>query len=246
MPWVSAILRGQKVLAKAREDGSFDSVGGRVEIRYRPTDVRAYRAAQHNLERMAGEALLPDDTCVPGEQAPPKSLHPMSRRPKSASAPPMVASAGAWIVYADGACSGNPGPAGLGIVIVSPAGKVHEGYEYLGKATNNIAELTAIARATELVPAGAVAVVHTDSQYSIGVLSKGWKAKANQELILSVKTALTNRRAWRLAYVPGHAGVRLNERADKLAREAVKTRSSNMPTADALAAVGTADSENKD
>ncbi|MCL2779588.1 MAG: ribonuclease HI [Polyangiaceae bacterium] len=237
MPWVSAILRGQKVLAKAREDGSFDSVGGRVEIRYRPTDVRAYRAAQRNLERIAGEAILPDDTCVPGEQASPKSLHATVRRPKSpASASPMVASAGAWIVYADGACSGNPGPAGLGIVIVSPAGKIHEGYEYLGTATNNIAELTAISRATELVPSGAVAVVHTDSQYSIGVLSKGWKAKANQDLILSVKTALAKRRAWRLAYVPGHAGVPLNERADKLAREAVRTRSSSMPTADALAA----------
>lgn len=237
MPWVSAILRGQKVLAKAREDGSFDSVGGRVEIRYRSTDTRAYRAAQRNLERMVGEALLPDETCVPGEQASPKSPHTTVRRPKSpASASPVVASAGAWVVYADGACSGNPGPAGLGIVIVSPAGKIHEGYEYLGTATNNIAELTAISRAADLVPDGAVAVVHTDSQYSIGVLSKGWKAKANQELISSVKTALAKRRAWRLAYVPGHAGVPLNERADKLAREAVRTRSSSMPTAGALVA----------
>src|SRR6185369_8344180 len=68
----------------------------------------------------------------------------------------------AWTVYADGACSGNPGPAGLGIVMVSPEGKMLEGYEYLGSATNNIAELTAILRAAELVPVGAEAVVHTD------------------------------------------------------------------------------------
>src|SRR4029078_4664488 len=97
----------------------------------------------------------------------------------------------AWTVYADGACSGNPGPAGLGIVLVAPDGKTTlEGYEYLGNATNNVAELTAILRAAEIVPVGAAAVVHTDSQYSIGVLTKGWKAKDNQELIRGVKVAV--------------------------------------------------------
>jgi len=241
VPWILALLRGQKVLARAREDGSLDSVGGRVEIRYKPTDARAYRASQHNLERMAGTELLPDDACVPGEQVPQKSQRPAERstktRPKEQAA--ATVPAGAWIVYADGACSGNPGPAGLGIVIVSPNGAVHEGYEYLGRATNNIAELTAIMRAAELVPPGAAASVHTDSQYSIGVLSKGWKAKANQDLIATVKAALAKRRSWRLIYVPGHAGVPLNERADQLAREAVKTRASNLP----MVRAGAADSE---
>jgi ribonuclease HI len=71
--------------------------------------------------------------------------------------------------------------------------------------------------------------VHTDSQYAIGVLTKGWKAKANQALIAGVKVALAKRSAWRLVYVPGHAGVPLNERADELAREAVRTRSSRLP-----------------
>ena len=80
-------------------------------------------------------------------------------------------------------------------------------------------------------PSGAAAVVHTDSQYSIGVLTKGWKAKANQELIASVKSALAGRRGWHLRYVPGHAGVPLNERADELARQAVQRRASRMPSA---------------
>src|SRR6185369_11400278 len=101
-------------------------------------------------------------------------------------------------VYADGACSGNPGPAGLGIVVVSPDGTRIEGYEYLGHATNNVAELTAILRAAEIVPIEAAAVVHTDSQYSIGVLTKGWKAKANQELIANVKSVLATRRGFQL------------------------------------------------
>ena len=72
--------------------------------------------------------------------------------------------------------------------------KIAEGYEYLGEATNNVAELTGILRAAEIVPDGAAAVVHTDSQYAIGVGStKGWKAKANVELIAGVKVALARR-----------------------------------------------------
>ncbi|AKU96309.1 Ribonuclease HI [Labilithrix luteola] len=237
MPWARAILKGQKVLARVKDDGSFDSVGGRVEIRYKPTDSRAYRAAERNLERVEGEALLGDDAVVPGVEISKdngkadKADRSTKRKEAAAAAAtaPGAVPAGAWTVYADGACSGNPGPAGLGIVMVAPDGKVHDGFEYLGVGTNNIAELTAILRAAELLPSSAQAVVHTDSQYSIGVLSKGWKAKANQELVAAVKEALVQRRSWRLVYVPGHSGVPLNERADELAREAVRTRSSRLP-----------------
>lgn len=232
MPWIKAILRGQKVLARAKEDGSFDAVGGRVEIRYKPTDGKAYQAGAKNLERIEGEGLLPDDTCVAGERVPSKEERSAERKREAAAKAlaPGAVPEGAWTVYADGACSGNPGPAGLGIVLVAPDGTTKEGFEYLGHATNNIAELTAILRAAEILPPDAGAVVHTDSSYSIGVLQKGWKAKANQELIATLKTALGKRTGFQLRYVPGHAGVPLNERADELAREAVRTRSSNLPS----------------
>jgi ribonuclease HI len=132
--------------------------------------------------------------------------------------------ASAWQAFTDGACSGNPGPAGSGVVLVEPGGKLHEGLEYLGEATNNVAELTAILRALEWIPADAGSiVVHTDSQYAIGVLQKGWKAKANQELVAYIKRVVQERGAL-LQYVPGHEGVPLNERADELAREAITTR----------------------
>src|SRR5207302_10516525 len=144
VPWARAILRGQRVLARAREDGSLDASGGRVEIRYKPNDARAYRAAARNLERIEGEPLLPDDACVPGEE--PKEAAKTEKK-KAAAAAIAEVPAGSWTVYADGACSGNPGPAGLGIVMVAPDGVTHEGYEYLGEGTNNIAELTAILRA---------------------------------------------------------------------------------------------------
>ncbi len=130
------------------------------------------------------------------------------------------------IVYADGACSRNPRPAGLGVVIIDGDRRI-ELSEYLGSGTNNIAELTAILRALEeVVDADRPVVIHTDSQYSIGVLQKGWKAKANTELVASLKDVLAGRRRVRLVYVRGHAGVLLNERADALAREAVTARSS--------------------
>ena len=224
------------MLAKARADGALDAFGGRVEVRYRPTDGRAYQAAERNLERIVGEALLPDDACAPAEAAPANEKpdrEGASKDRKTAAAAkalaPGAVPAGSWTVYADGACSGNPGPCGLGIVLIAPDGKIAEGFEYLGIGTNNIAELSGVLRAAEIVPDGEPAVVHTDSQYAIGVLTKGWKAKANQELIAGAKSALAKRRGWRIVYVPGHSGVPLNERADELAREAVRTRTSRLP-----------------
>ncbi|HEY5243388.1 MAG TPA: ribonuclease H [Polyangiaceae bacterium] len=219
MPWIEATLRGQRVLARARGDGTLVDESGRVEIRYKPTDGKSYRAGMRNLEVAVGAKLHPDEACAP--------VGTVAGASRSAKAPAQPsAPADAWIAYTDGACSGNPGPAGSGVVLVAPGGKMHEGLEYLGEATNNVAELTAILRAVEWIPADARAiVVHTDSQYAIGVLQKGWKAKANGELVAHAKRVVAERGA-KLVYVPGHQGVVLNERADELAREAVTTRSS--------------------
>jgi ribonuclease HI len=218
MPWIEAMLRGQKVLARVKDDGSLLDEGGRVEIRYKPKDGKAYRAARGNLAIVAGAPVLPDDTCGPAE-APPEKGAPAKAAPRAHAVP-----ADAWQAFTDGACSGNPGPAGSGIVLVAPGGKMHEGFDYLGEATNNVAELTAILRALEWIPKEAASiVVHTDSKYAIGVLSKNWKAKVNGELIAKTKRLVQERGA-RLEYVPGHSGVPLNERADQLAREAITSR----------------------
>lgn len=53
-------------------------------------------------------------------------------------------------IFSDGASRGNPGPAGIGVVIVSPAGNsLAEVKEYLGVSTNNLAEYTALVRGLE-------------------------------------------------------------------------------------------------
>src|SRR5271166_3251020 len=144
MPWIEAVLRGQRVLARVKADGALAIEGGRVEIRYRPNDGRAYRAAASNLEVAPDAPLLVDETCV---AAGAKPSTPVGRPQDTHKHSP-----DGWSAYADGACSGNPGPAGCGVVLVSPDGKLHEGFEYLGEATNNIAELTAILRALEWTP----------------------------------------------------------------------------------------------
>ncbi len=233
MPWRYARLRGNRVLVRVRADGSPEGEGGRVEIRYKKDDPRAYRAAIVNLELEAGEPLGDDDV-VPGapvgdKKEASKGGKAGGKGSKPTAAAPVVEGT-AWIAYTDGACSGNPGPAGAGFVVLSPAGRSVEGYEYLGTATNNIAELTGILRALEVVPrdAGRL-VVFTDSSYAIGVLSKGWKAKTNQALIETIRKVLKERADTELRYVPGHAGVPLNERADELARGAILERGSHFP-----------------
>ena len=126
-------------------------------------------------------------------------------------------------IFIDGACTGNPGPCGLGVV-VRFGRQYTEIRQYIGTGTNNIAELLAIGVALEETRDmnGAVRV-HTDSTYSIGVLSKGWKAKANVELIGWIKKLLATRDV-EFVKVKGHAGIPLNERADQLAVAAVERR----------------------
>jgi len=222
VPWVEVALRGQKVLARADAAGELVSEGGRVEIRYKPKDGKSYRASRGNLEKISGGAILPDDHCAEAAAAPTPTEQKAAKKAASAARvePPRP---GETVVFTDGACSGNPGPAGAGFLVVDPTtGKIREGCEYLGTATNNVAELTAILRGVEAVADVTAPIrVHTDSSYAIGVLQKGWKAKANPELIARIRAELAKRPNTLLVYVPGHAGVPLNERADGLAHESL-------------------------
>lgn len=133
---------------------------------------------------------------------------------------------GTIVVYTDGACRGNPGPAGSGAVIELANGGRIAASRALGEATNNIAELTAIALALELldqagIEPGAPAVLFTDSKYADGVLCRGWKAKANTSLVAGIKKALAGRPGVEIHWLAGHVGIEGNERADELANRGV-------------------------
>jgi len=195
------------VFARAGEDGKLAIGGdGRVDVLYKKGG-KVYRAAERNLSPDPAPVSLGDEDAAPAERAPEKGALP----------------ADAFIVYADGACTGNPGPAGIGVVLLDGK-KREEVSEYLGFGTNNVAELTAIIRALEKAPRDRTVVVHSDSAYALGLLGKNWKAKANVELVEKMRALGRQFRDLRLVKVEGHAGVVENERADALAREAVSRR----------------------
>src|SRR5690606_17574864 len=96
--------------------------------------------------------------------------------------------------------------------------------EYLGTATNQIAELEAILRGLRAVKdKRRPVVVYSDSAYSIGLLTADppWKPKKNVELVAELRELARTFPDLRFVKVAGHAGVPLNERCDQLAREAI-------------------------
>ena len=80
-----------------------------------------------------------------------------------------------------------------------PDGTMESKSRFLGEATNNIAELTAIGDAIEMLEEKLgedwqQTPVHimTDSQYSLGILTKNWKVKANRQLVMEIRRQLKN------------------------------------------------------
>jgi ribonuclease HI len=125
-------------------------------------------------------------------------------------------------IYTDGASAGNPGPSGIGVVL--RFGK-HEKEisRYIGDTTNNVAELEAIRSGLMAVKNTNLPVrVFTDSKYAYGVLTQGWKAKKNQNIIESIKKILSKFNDLKFIKVRGHVGIEGNEKADFLATSAIK------------------------
>ncbi|MBI2601418.1 MAG: ribonuclease HI [Deltaproteobacteria bacterium] len=138
------------------------------------------------------------------------------------------------IVFADGACLGNPGPGGWGAVILLPSQEVKEIGGYEAKTTNNRMELTAVEETLkELEPEIGDLTFHLDSSYVLqGITNwvhtwvrKDWKNSgghdvANRDLwekllALVRRREHTHRIFWKHIY--GHSGVPGNERADAIA-----------------------------
>lgn len=125
-------------------------------------------------------------------------------------------------IYTDGASAGNPGPSGIGVVLRFGEHE-KEISKYIGDTTNNVAELEAIRSGLMAVKNKNLPVrVFTDSRYAYGVLTQGWKAKKNQDLIESIKKTLSKFIDLKLIKVKGHIGIEGNERADFLATTAIQ------------------------
>ena len=136
-------------------------------------------------------------------------------------------------VYTDGACSGNPGKGGWGVVILDNNKEVllNGGDQ---QTTNNKMELTAAIKALEYFEVKQDLIINTDSKYvKDGIESwiknwkkNGWKTSAkkevkNKELWIRLDDLINKHNVvWK--WVKGHAGNKYNNKADSLARNFIE------------------------
>ena len=140
------------------------------------------------------------------------------------------------VIYTDGACKGNPGPGGWGVLLRSPDGTEKELCGGERETTNNRMEMMAVIEALAALKRPCDVTLFLDSQYVLkgitewlpGWKAKGWKTAAKQpvknvDLWQRLDALVANSGHaidWR--WVKGHAGDPGNERADALANRGVE------------------------
>ncbi len=239
MPWVPVQFKGKDVWAEVDESGAAVVTGGLRKVRYsQAAGARLYTANAGNIQSTGAAVVhLPEPAEADEPRAPRAAGSGFGKAGTRTAAQAAAANVDAKTriaalapdvirAFTDGACSGNPGPAGSGCVVKFPDGRLIERHKALGEATNNIAELVAIGMALEVLraentdPASRI-VIFSDSSYCRGVLTQGWKAKANGVLIRKLKEAMAQWPGAELHWVAGHVGIPENERADALAGKGV-------------------------
>ena len=123
-------------------------------------------------------------------------------------------------LHADGGARGNPGPAGIGVVLATPDGEViGELAEGIGRATNNVAEYKALIAGLELALAHSVTEleVFLDSELVVSQMNGDWKIKndALRRLAIEARRLLNRFESTKLTHVRRD----LNADADKLANQ---------------------------
>ena len=142
-------------------------------------------------------------------------------------------------IYTDGACLGNPGPGGYGVILQygDHRKELSGGYRL---TTNNRMELTAAIKGLAALKEPCQVQLISDSEYVVNAIEKGWARRwqANGWSRQNKKTA-ENRDLWEallklcethqvsFAWIKGHAGQAENERCDRLALQAAQV--SNLP-----------------
>ena len=135
-------------------------------------------------------------------------------------------------IFTDGACKGNPGPGGWGVVIISQNSKIElKGYE--NSTTNNRMELKAVIEGLKSIATHSIIEITTDSKYVKNGITdwiikwkkNNWqtaqkKPVKNKDLWIDLEK-LTENHVITWKWVKGHSGHFENERADSLANEAI-------------------------
>ena len=137
-------------------------------------------------------------------------------------------------IYTDGACSGNPGAGGYGVVMLyGSARKELSGGYY--KTTNNRMEALAVIKGLEALKEPCNIKLYSDSKYVVDSIEKGWVKKwRSQGWMRNNKEKASNVDLWErllelleihnvsFIWVKGHAANPENERCDQLARAAIQ------------------------
>lgn len=138
-----------------------------------------------------------------------------------------------YVIYTDGACSGNPGPGGWGAVIISDSKVIKELSGHDQDTTNNRMELLAAIKGLQSLQSGNRVEIFTDSNYvKNGITSWiiNWK---KNNWVNSAKKPVKNKDLWleldsiskemdiTWRWVKGHSGDIMNEKADQLAKDAM-------------------------
>lgn len=136
-------------------------------------------------------------------------------------------------IYTDGACRKNPGPGGWAAILIFGENK-KEIFGNVNNTTNNRMELTAVIKALSALKEKCDVRVFSDSQYVINAFVLDWITKWRLNGWRIGTKELKNDDLWKTLYdlskqheiewtwVKGHAGNRMNERADYLANKAIK------------------------
>jgi ribonuclease HI len=216
--WKRMSFKGNKVWAEMNADGTLKVENGTVRVKYNLNQDYEYKARIENL--------FPEDQAIPAGKKISSRTDVLSKTPQNGILTPETVMDDlpdhCIKIYTDGASSGNPGPAGIGIVLIY-GDKKKDISSFIGRATNNTAELMAIKVGLEELKRFDLPVrVFSDSSYAVGLLSKGWKAKANQELVFEIRSLMTKFSDLAFIKVKGHSGIKENEVADFLATSAIK------------------------
>ncbi len=139
-------------------------------------------------------------------------------------------------LYTDGACSGNPGPGGYGVVLKykDTVKEFSEGYQ---STTNNRMELMAIIKGLQALKEKCNVEIYSDSKYIVDAINQKWvykwqknnwkRSKNKPALNSDLWSELLNllqKHETQFFWVKGHAGHTENERCDELATSAIKNK----------------------
>jgi ribonuclease HI len=213
------------------ENGAEKQVSGFQGAVYKGFPTRA------EAERWQKEQALSPAKPVPALQ--PTTTTAPPRQPSLPTPPETAPTSDKIVVYTDGGCNGNPGPGGYGAVILRDGQRqeLSGGYRL---TTNNRMELMACIVALQSLSPGSHVVLHSDSQYVVNSINKGWakrwranywwrnkEERAENPDLWAQLLDLCEQHDVEFVWVRGHVGTVENERCDRLSVAA--SGRSNLP-----------------